>query len=235
MKKNQRVFPTMPLLEQCNYCGGFCTYTYEKDNELITKPCKHCNGKGLLVLGEEAIKYYLEEGETSRKELIKIYKKELPIPHKYKTNEKCYSCSGSGKIYKKISEEKEKIISCKKCKGIGYFYKTEKEMYKEISSEISSSKNGRNILLKYLKEKTYEKPEYKEYNTYRISKHYWVCIRCEHYRKEEYECYGCGNENHGLSKKSYFLPINNKVKNWYNKTGHKYNLGYDPIYDYTIK
>ena len=66
-----------------------------------------------------------------------------------------------------------------------------------------------------------------------------ICIRCTHYF-EPYDfysnCYGCVNEcMTNANGYSYFTPINNTTRDWYNNGGYKLNIEYDISHDYLIK
>ena len=212
------------------------------------KTCKTCNGKGKVVRKKTYYKYRLLELIRLTDYYWKILKHKIPLPIEYLYNptDECAACNGTGFIENRIQSEDGKKtvikeVKCNKCKGSG-IVKTIKDMYGEIFNSYINCKKQKQEIKEILKNKEWEKDEYKEYKEYFPIKHFQVCIRCSNYLDGTdnmggmNSCCGCVNEcGSNDNGYSYFVPINDKAKEWYNNGGYKFNLCYDANHDYSIK
>lgn len=245
----------MEYLITCQDCNGkgernYCYFnskTRTKVEKLNT--CKTCRGKGTVVKKKS---YFLHELLKTKRQIDyywKILKHQISIPNEYlyDSTETCSNCGGSGSINNKIISEDgkttiTKYVKCDNCNGKGIVnIKSIREIYDEIFNNYLNAKKYKKELFNILDEQEWKNPEYKEYREYLPDKSMEVCIRCSKYLDGTDgmggadSCCGCVNESMcNENGYSYFTPINEKAREWYNKGGYKCNLCYDRNHDYKI-
>jgi|GEM_PF-4212738 len=241
------------LCKDCQGKGERVYHYYDKKRKIQieeVKTCKTCNGKGKVVRRRVYYEYKLLKLIRLTDYYWKIlnHKIKIPIKYWYDCAKTCHACRGNGFIKIKIeSEDSKKTIiqqtECEKCKGNGIAYtKTVKDMYNEIFNSYIDCKTQKQKIKEILKNKEWEKDEYKEYKEYFPSKQEQVCVRCINYLDGTDgmggmdTCCGCVNESElNDNGYSYFQPVNEKAKKWYNNGGYKYNLCYDKKHNYIVK
>lgn len=234
----------MELLEVCDRCeGNGERWNYYQKSKKLEK-CDTCNGKGKLVLGGEWLKYKIALLNREIPYYWKIIKHEKDFPYMfdYGMEKQCDACNGEGEWEERISNKEYRTVTCKVCEGYGHIYPKKKELYNKIFDRFVSSKQRKEDYVKLLEDRVFEREEYKGFEQKKVPSYWWVCVKCiRNFDGSDGmggadSCCGCVNESMtNANGYSYFKPINEKAKEWYNNGGYKKNLCYDPKHNYKVK
>lgn len=233
------------LLISCENCGGEGRLWFYENKSRELKICNLCNGRGQIVIGEEYCKYKIAHFNRYIPYLWKIIKRKIQLPLNYSYNytviDNCISCDGQGVRYNSISDTKEELVTCNSCNGQGTTLNFE-NCYQQVFQDFIQAKVDKKKYISILNNKEYENEEYQGFSFAQIRSWKWVCVKCINYLDGTdgmggmNSCSGCVNESMtNANGYSYFKPLNNIAKEWYNRGGYKKNICYDTKHNYKIK